>query len=237
MTAVTRDRVIVFGIVGVLVVLALAEGALKITSSNLLFLVVAAPSIILHEVSHGVAALSRGDDTALKAGRLTLNPLRHVDLFGTLLLPLLLAVTGHAVFGYAKPVPVNPRRMKKPRDDAVLVSLAGPATNIALAIVAGLWLRSMHPAFLSTEFGPLLPRAVLALGEINVFLAVFNLIPVPPLDGSSVVGRFLPQKYAQGWAALQRWGMWIVLGLVLLDPTAIGRLFDPAIRLWAHLLQ
>lgn len=237
MAAVTRDRVIVFGIVGVLVVLAISRHVLTFTSGTALFLLVLIPSVILHEVAHGVAALACGDDTAQRAGRLTLNPVRHVDLFGTLLLPALLAVTGHSVFGYAKPVPVNPTQLRHPRNQSVLVSLAGPATNIALAAIAALWLRQEHLAFLSTASGPWRNRILVALGVTNVFLAVFNLIPIPPLDGSSVITRVLPKDWEQGWATLQRYGMFIVLGVVLLEPQALSRLFDPALRLWVRLLQ
>jgi Zn-dependent protease len=237
MAPVTRDRVIVFGIVALLILLAASRHVLTISSSTAVFLLVAFPSIILHEVSHGIAALACGDDTAKRAGRITLNPLRHVDLFGTLLLPALLAVTGHSVFGYAKPVPVNATRMRHPRNQTVLVSLAGPVTNIGLAVIAGLWLRFSHLQFISTASGPWRVRILFALGEINVFLAVFNLIPIPPLDGSAVVTRVLPKAWEQGWATVQRYGMIIVLAIVLLEPQALARLFNPALRLWFRLLQ
>lgn len=115
------------------------------------------PSIILHEVSHGWAALRFGDDTAQRAGRLTLNPLRHVDPFGTLVLPLVSAAIGFGFFGYAKPVPINPRRMRHPRNDAVLTALAGPAVNIALAVVAALVLRTMRPDGVFVTAGGYLP--------------------------------------------------------------------------------
>jgi Zn-dependent protease len=198
---------------------------------------VAVPSIILHEVSHGVVALRFGDDTAKRAGRLTLNPIAHVDLFGTIILPALLSLSGLGVFGYAKPVPINPSRMRHPRDDAVVVSLAGPATNVLLAIIAGGVLRLQHPAFLALGSGPLRLRIPLAFGIINVVLAVFNLIPIPPLDGSAVVDRFIPKAWRNGWEALRRYGFLILLGLVLLLPGSLSRLFNPAINLWVRIIS
>jgi Zn-dependent protease len=117
-----------------------------VSSTTLLVLVVVIPSIILHEIAHGVVALWCGDDTAKRAGRITLNPIRHIDPMGTLVLPVLLALSGLGAFGYAKPVPVNPARMRHPRNDAVLVSLAGPATNLILAGLSIFLLRVVEPA-------------------------------------------------------------------------------------------
>jgi Zn-dependent protease len=229
MRPVNRDRAIVLVIVGVVVALAFSRHA--ITSETILLFAVAVPSIILHEVSHGVVALWFGDDTAKRAGRITLNPISHVDLFGTLILPAILALSGFGVFGYAKPVPINPGRMRHPRDDAVLVSLAGPATNVILAVVAGLWLRQMQPVS-AVDAGGWELRAVAAFGIINVVLAVFNLIPIPPLDGSSIIARFLPKAWQHGWSQIQRYGMLILILVVLLKPGILSRLFDPAINFW-----
>ncbi|MDQ1356668.1 MAG: hypothetical protein QOG44_1041 [Acidimicrobiaceae bacterium] len=230
-----RDQTIVLVIIGVVVALSLSRRV--ITSQTLLLFGVAVPSIILHEVSHGVVALRFGDDTAKRAGRLTLNPIAHVDLFGTIILPALLSLSGLGVFGYAKPVPINPSRMRHPRDDAVVVSLAGPATNVLLAIIAGGVLRLQHPAFLALGSGPLRLRIPLAFGIINVVLAVFNLIPIPPLDGSAVVDRFIPKAWRNGWEALRRYGFLILLGLVLLLPGSLSRLFNPAINLWVRIIS
>jgi Zn-dependent protease len=134
-------------------------------------------------------------------------------------------------------VPINPSRMRHPRDDAVVVSLAGPATNVLLAIIAGVVLRLQHPAFLALGSGPLRLRIPLAFGIINVVLAVFNLIPIPPLDGSAVVDRFIPKAWRNGWEALRRYGFLILLGLVLLLPGSLSRLFNPAINLWVRIIS
>jgi Zn-dependent protease len=217
-------------------VIVLAVDRRVITPQSLLLFGVAIPSIILHEVSHGVVALAFGDDTAKKAGRLTLNPVKHVDLVGTIIIPALLALSGYGVFGYAKPVPINPSRMRHPRDDAVIVSLAGPATNVVLALAAGIWLRQQHPLFLSMGTGPWRLRIPYAFGVINVVLAVFNLIPIPPLDGSSVIERFLPSAWRHGWHRLRRYGMVILIALVVIRPTALYRVLNPAINLWSRVI-
>jgi Zn-dependent protease len=228
---VTRDHVIVFAVLAVVVVLAVQNGS--INSGTFLLVAAAIPSIILHEVSHGVVALGFGDDTAKRAGRITLNPVRHIDPFGTIILPALLAVAGLAVFGYAKPVPINASRMRNPRDDAVVVSLAGPVTNILLALAAGVWLRAQHVRFLSLVSGPWAGRIPYALGYINVILAVFNLIPIPPLDGSSVVGRFIPAGWRHGWGQMQRYGLAILVVFLLVGRSiATTYLFNPALNLW-----
>jgi Zn-dependent protease len=231
---VTRDRIIVFGILAVVVGVVVARHV--VTSTTLLLIAVAIPSIILHEVSHGVAALAFGDDTAKKAGRLTLNPIPHIDPFGTLLLPALLALSSFGVFGYAKPVPINPSRMRHPRNDAVFVSLAGPATNVVLALLAGLWLRHLHPFDLSTDAGPWRLRIPFAFGLINVVLAVFNLLPIPPLDGSAVVTRFLPKAWQHGWEAVRRYGLLVLIGILLLDRGALLRVLNPVVNLWYRFL-
>ncbi len=231
-----RDQTIVLLIVGVVVIFALSRRV--ITSETLLLLGVAMPSIILHEISHGVVALGFGDPTAKEAGRITLNPIKHIDLFGTILLPAMLALSGLGVFGYAKPVPVSPSRMRHPRDQAVLCSLAGPATNVLLAVAAGLWLRHLHPPFLALTSGPWRLRVPFAFGIVNVVLAVFNLIPIPPIDGSAVIERFLPKAWENAWDKLRRFGMLILIALILLvRPSPLARLFNPAINLWLRMLR
>ena len=200
--------------------------------SVLLFLVVLVPSVILHEVAHGVTALGFGDDTAKRAGRLTLNPIPHIDPFGTIILPAVLAFFANGAFGYAKPVPVNPSRMRRPRDHGLLVSLAGPATNIVLAVLAAVALRSLLPSAASD----LALELVYRFGIINVILAAFNLLPIPPLDGSAVVERLLPRRLLPQWHRLRQYAMPVLLLLVLLLPGALGRVFAVAQRLWLQLV-
>lgn len=205
----------------------------------LLVLAVLLPSVILHEVSHGVAALAFGDDTAKRAGRLTLNPLPHIDPFGSILLPALLAFTTGAAFGYAKPVPVNPSRMARPRDHGLITSLVGPLVNIVLAVVAGLILRSSIQEVDGQLFfreQSLLIEVVALFGAINVILAAFNLLPIPPLDGSAVIERFLPRRWLPGWHQIRQYSMLLLLVLVLLVPGVLDRVFDFAIGLWGELL-
>jgi Zn-dependent protease len=231
-----------------LILLALFAIRHSVSSTTLLLFAVAVPSIILHEISHGVAALAFGDDTARRAGRITLNPVRHIDPMGTLVLPALLALSGLGAFGYAKPVPVNPARMRHPRNDYVVVSLAGPATNLALAALSIVLLRAARPAgtaagvnFVVSTFGvgalDTTDRLLYLLGFVNVTLAVFNALPIPPLDGSAVVGRLLPRSALPTWDNVQRYGMAILLVVVLLDPGHfLAHVFGPAQRAWARLL-
>ena len=194
---------------------------------TLLFLVVLIPSVILHEVAHGVVALWFGDDTAKRAGRLTLNPIKHVDPFGTLILPAILVLAGAAPFGYAKPVPVNVGRLRRPRDHSLLVSLAGPATNLLLVAVATVIWRVVAP---HGNVG----RAVLDLGYANLLLAMFNLLPLPPLDGSAVVERLLPERYWPQWLTFRHYAMGILLLVLFLAPArySFGRVFFPVLNFW-----
>lgn len=191
------------------------------------------PSVILHEVSHGVAALAFGDDTAKRAGRLTLNPIAHVDPFGTLILPAMLALLtqGAVSFGYAKPVPVNVRRLRHPRNHGLLVSVAGPVVNIVLALAAALVLGAMgvQPFDRPDNF----EHFVYLLGVVNVVLAVFNLLPIPPLDGSAFVERVLPARSWEGYLRFRQYSMGLLLIVVFVLP--LEKLFDPAIELWEKL--
>jgi len=198
------------------------------------------PSIMLHEVAHGVVALWFGDDTAKQAGRLTLNPVKHVDPFGTIILPLLLSLSGAGAFGYAKPVPVNVRRLRNPRQHSLYVSLAGPATNILLALIAVVLFRLTVPD-VSTWFGlirllPLVPQFFFFLGMLNVLLAVFNLLPIPPLDGSAFIERVLPHTWWPTWLRFRQYGFGVLLLIIFVIPGALDRVFDPALRLWQDLL-
>ena len=197
-----------------------------------LFFAVLVPSIILHEVSHGAVALIFGDDTAKRAGRLTLNPIRHVDPFGTVVLPamMVLATNGASAFGYAKPVPVMPGRMRRPRIHSLLTSLAGPGTNYALALLATL-------VWNTIELDGTVQELVFLFGLANVVLGTFNLIPLPPLDGSSMVEALLPDRFLAGWYQLRRHSMLILLVLFLVRPGALNRFIDPAVELWLRLLS
>jgi Zn-dependent protease len=187
------------------------------------------PAIILHEVSHGVVALAFGDDTAKRAGRITLNPIAHVDPVGSVALPLLLAVAGAPVFGWAKPVPVNPQKLRNPRQQSLLVSLAGPATNIVLALAVAVVLRRATEMTLPIEL-------LVWFGYLNVVLATFNLIPIPPLDGSAVIERFLPANWWPGWLRLRQYSFAILFLLVFLLPgNYLGRLFLFSLDLWGQL--
>ena len=190
------------------------------------------PSVILHEVSHGVVALAFGDDTAKRAGRLTLNPVPHIDPFGTVILPALLALGGLGAFGYAKPVPVQPGRLRSPRRHSLWVSLVGPAVNIVLALLAAAAYRLVRPEPGSTE-----SLVIVVTGQVNVLLAVFNLLPIPPLDGSALVERVLPDSWWPAWQRVKQWSFGVLLLLVLVVPDrTLSPVFRWAFDLWVELL-
>ena len=170
-------------------------------------------SIIIHECSHGLVALWLGDPTAKNSGRLTLNPIPHIDLFGTIILPIMLFLFSGYAFGWAKPVPINPSNFKNPKKGMMLVGFAGPLSNLILALIAGLFLRfGLHGAYPMIE-----PVAYFLLFAclINIILALFNLIPVPPLDGSRILMGLLPRRQAIAVAKLEPYGMIIVLFLLM----------------------
>jgi len=170
-------------------------------------------AIVLHEVAHGYAAYRLGDPTAKAAGRLTLNPIAHVDPMGSIVLPLILAFTGSPVLlGWAKPVPFNPAYFRDVRKGSMLVAAAGPATNLVLAAGAAVLFRF---APLAGFFG-FIAFFLLHFCLINVVLAVFNLMPVPPLDGSRIVAGFLPPELARSYLSLGRFGFLIIFGLLWL---------------------
>ncbi|MBR0788634.1 site-2 protease family protein [Bradyrhizobium manausense] len=176
-------------------------------------------AITLHEAAHGFVAHRLGDNTAWQLGRVSFNPLRHIDPFGTLILPaMLLFAHSPFLFGYAKPVPVNFRNLKHPKLDMVWVALAGPITNILLALAAGLALHALPwaPAGSAQWIFDNLKNALL----INAVLAVFNMMPIPPLDGGRVAVGLLPRPLALPLARLEPFGMMILIALLILLPLA-----------------
>jgi Zn-dependent protease len=168
-------------------------------------------AITVHEVCHGYAAFLLGDPTAKKSGRLTMNPVKHIDPVGLLVL-FITGIMGMAI-GWAKPVPVDPRYFKKPRLDMMWVSLAGPASNFALAVLTTILIRLFTPVLVGTIFYPLVEMAQF-LVMINVGLAVFNLIPIHPLDGSHILEGLLPLRMAYSYSRLQPYGFMILLALI-----------------------
>jgi Zn-dependent protease len=216
------------------------------TSDNVVFqaatwLIPLVIAIVLHEISHGWVANAFGDPTARRKRRLSLNPLRHVDPVGTIVLPLVLAVSGAPVFGWAKPVPVVARRLRNPRFHMVLVALAGPGMNLLLAMVGALawaalrWLSP--PEGLGWDF---LIFNVFNFVLINVSLAIFNMLPIPPFDGGHVVEGLLPRALAPRYARLARYGFPILFLLLVVLPLAnihiVSAIIGPPIRLLLRLL-
>jgi Zn-dependent protease len=195
-------------------------------------------AVIFHEVAHGWVANKRGDPTARLMGRLTLNPLPHIDPVGTIIIPifLLIVTRGTFVFGYAKPVPVNFMNLRRPKEDMVWVAGAGPATNLILAVACGFLFRlilMINPSLipqLRLGGGPfhwndptgmfLVPIMYMFLKAVqwNVVLAVFNMIPIPPLDGGRVMVGLLPDRQAAAWSSIEPFGFFIIIALVLLNP-------------------
>lgn len=192
--------------------------------------------ITLHEAAHAYAAWKLGDDTAYRLGRVNFNPLRHIDPFGTVLLPALL-IFSQAPFliGYAKPVPVNFSRLRRPRRDMVWVAAAGPAMNVALALAAGLLLHlvTFFPSGTAAAwYAETMQRAIL----LNLLLAVFNMLPLPPLDGGRVAVGLLPLSLARHLARLERYGFFILIGILLFLPSISLRLFGREISIFESVI-
>ena len=219
-----RSDVVVLAVLGALLAYALLRNV-SLSRAQLIFFAVLVPSIILHEVSHGVAALAFGDDTAKRAGRLTLNPVPHIDPFGTIIMPALLILANAPVIGFAKPVPVNPSRMRHPRNDSLIVSLIGPVTNFTLVVLTTLAWHRYRPT-------GTLGQVVYTASFANVILCVFNLIPIPPLDGSAVLERVMPKSWWPNYLRFRQYSMPIMLLVFLLVPGLFGRILNPALREW-----
>lgn len=184
-------------------------------------------AITVHEAAHAYVAMLLGDKTAHRLGRVTLNPLPHIDIVGTLLVPMLAILLGGVLFGWAKPVPIDPLKMRYPRKSFMWVALAGPASNMAMAVF---W------AFVALAGrrdlgGETISPGMLAMGmagiQINMALMIFNLLPIPPLDGSRVVARFLKGKALAAWSRLEQYGIFVVMGVALLLPSLLTLWFAP----------
>ena len=199
-------------------------------------------AVIFHEVAHGYAADALGDDTAKRAGRLTLNPLPHIDPLGSVILPLLLLISNSGfLFGWAKPVPVNFARLRNPKRDMIVVAAAGPIMNLAIAVVSALVFHGVkvyagHGSDMMFE-RILYPVAMIAQRSVlmNVFLGVFNLIPIPPLDGGRVLTGLLPLDWARQFAKIEPFGF--VILLVLLMSHTLGVIVRQPIQLILDVLR
>jgi Zn-dependent protease len=206
-----------------------------------LWFIILIPSVVLHEVAHGYVAYLFGDPTAKERHRLTLNPIAHIDPFGTILMPALLLLTAHFAVSYAKPVPVNVSRLRKPRQQALWVSMAGPAVNVALSAIGFIVCRFSVTGITHTAngvdayvnhhdffvFGE-------TLGLVNLLLAAFNLIPIPPLDGSAIIERFLPNRSLAKYYRLRARALpvFFLVLIVLLWSTHVETSWIDSIESW-----
>lgn len=180
------------------------------------------PALVLHEVAHGYVAYKLGDPTAKRQGRLSLNPLKHIDIFGTILLPFMLMIMNMPIFGYAKPVPYDPTYFKDTRKGDCLVGLAGPIANLLMALLGAVVMHILYMAgfsiasnqFLAILYYYFLPQFI----YVNLVFMFFNLIPIPPLDGSSIIALFIPIKYLPKWYSIQSVALPILMILMIALP-------------------
>lgn len=189
-------------------------------------------AITVHEAAHGYAARYFGDMTAHNAGRITLNPIKHIDPFGTILLPALTVMLGGILFGWAKPVPVNFAALRNPKKDMLWVAAAGPASNFVMAIFWGL----MFKLAISAPESVAVPLALMAKAgvSINIVLMVLNLLPLPPLDGGRIAVSLLPHHLAQPFAQIERFGFFILIALLFTG--VLGKILDPLINLASNVI-
>jgi len=197
-------------------------------------------SIVIHEISHGYAANLLGDDTAKRMGRLSLNPLHHVDIFGTIILPIILVMTAGFAFGYAKPVPINPYNFKNYKRGMGITGAAGPLANFVITFLLAI----LYVILVKSGFNQDLRafEVIKLTMQVNIFLALFNLIPVPPLDGSRIVGAFLSDEAYIKYSKLERYGMYIILGALvvgsLLNISIIGLIINRPFQIvWGFFAQ
>jgi len=199
---------------------------------GIFYIVVLIMSIVIHEFSHGYTAYLLGDDTAKQSGRLTLNPIKHLDLFGSIILPILLyfSTGGSFLVGWAKPVPYNPNNLKNRKRGELLIAIAGILANLALAIVFGLFIRLAIVLGLPLD-NPFYNIASIIV-IINLVLFLFNIIPIPPLDGSKILFSLLPYKYKNLEYLLERWGLFLLLFFIIFLWSKVA----PFIYLMFHLI-
>lgn len=206
--------------------------------SIIIYLLVLLFSVVVHEVSHGKVADELGDPTARLSGRLTLNPIPHIDLFGSIIVPIMLLLSGTGFFiAWAKPVPIDPYNLKDPRKDSALISLAGPGANFILAIISSILLYALNYFYRPILFiiGPVL----IIIIQVNLVLGLFNFIPIHPMDGFKIVGGILPEEKAQEWFELQRYGMWFILLMIIPlfgGSSMISYILNPIISLLSKIL-
>lgn len=198
------------------------------TLSSIFFVIALIVSVILHELAHGYAALSQGDETALRAGRLTFNPIKHLDIFGSILLPILLIVTSAPfLIGWAKPVPYNPLLLKNQRWGTLFVASAGIIVNFMLALIFAILFRSLGGALSDSTLSFM---AILVV--TNIVLGIFNLVPIPPLDGSKILMSFLPRRFWSVMERLESYSFFLVILFILFIWPALGGLIESVVRLF-----
>jgi Zn-dependent protease len=206
-----------------------------------LSLAILVPSIIVHEVAHGLMAYACGDDTAKRAGRLTANPVKHVSLWGTFILPFFFVVVLGTGFGFAKPVPVDLERTRKPRHASLLISFAGPASNLiivamayAIAQIADVPGQVIDHGYVFTDQIPVWMQGLFLVGLLNLWLAIFNLLPIPPLDGSAIIERLLPARALKGYHFFRSFALPLVFIVIYFAPGPISWLSNHVEVFWRN---